>query len=353
VNEATVGYDGPETDAQVRPLLVARLHQEVAAMNVDNFVVRPRRRVVEKFAKIESWTKLEPDGIRELARNVAGLPSELDPENEETKRFDLLVLELQLALLRDESSYERLRERVVSIAGLLEERSAIPMVRERLLLIQEVQTDEWWEDVTVAMLERVRLRLRDLVKLIEKGKREPIYTDFEDEHGVGTDVALLDLGGSGDFAKFQAKAQAYLRAHQDHIAIHKLRMNKPLSAADLDELERMLVESGIGAPEEFDRAKKESDGLGLFVRSLVGLDRSAAKAALGEFLEGKALRGNQIQFIDLIVNHLTEHGSMEPSRLYESPFTDLTPHGPDGLFTPNEVEELMRVLEIVRRRAAA
>ncbi len=59
------------------------------------------------------------------------------------------------------------------------------MVRDQMALIQDVQTDEWWQDVTVPMLEGMRRRLRDLIKLIEKQKRKPIYTDFEDEMGVG------------------------------------------------------------------------------------------------------------------------------------------------------------------------
>ena len=58
------------------------------------------------------------------------------------------------------------------------------MVREQMPLIQDVQTDEWWQDVTVPMLESVRRRLRDLVKLIEKQQRKPVYTDFEDEMGA-------------------------------------------------------------------------------------------------------------------------------------------------------------------------
>jgi type I restriction enzyme, R subunit len=54
-------------------------------MNIDNFVVRPRRRVVEKYARREAWTVLPPEALSELSQEVAGLPSELDPEGEEAK----------------------------------------------------------------------------------------------------------------------------------------------------------------------------------------------------------------------------------------------------------------------------
>ena len=130
-------------------------------------------------------------------------------------------------------------------------------------------------------------------------------------------------------------------------------MNKALTVADLAELERMLAESGVAGSEEIKRASHDSHGLGLFVRSLVGLDREAAKDALAGFLSGKTFGGNQIEFVNLIVNHLTEHGVMEASLLYESPFTDLTPQGPDGLFTSAQVDELIGALDRVRATAMA
>ena len=83
------------------------------------------------------------------------------------------------------------------------------------------------------------------------------------------------------------------------------------------------------------------------------MKREAAKEALGIFLTGKTLSSNQIEFVNLIVNHLTEHGVMEASRLYESPFTDLTPRGPDGLFTSSQVDELIAVLDQVKLSAIA
>jgi type I restriction enzyme R subunit len=349
VHDSAAAYGEPELRRDTAELL----RTEVAAMNVNNFVVRPKRRFVEKYAKAEAWVKLKSEAFAELAREVAGLPVEREAEDEEAKRFDLLLLNLQLAVLRAEPAFERLRDQVKGIAALLEEKASIPLVQQQLQLIQDIQTDEWWQDVTTPMLEIVRKRLRSLVKLIEKKQREPIYTDFEDEMGGDTAVELPGFATRDSYERFRAKARQFLKAHEEHIAIHKLRTNTALTTFDLAELERMLVESGIGAVKDVRRAKEENHGLGLFVRSLVGLDREAAKGALAGFMAGKALRSDQIEFLDFIINHLTEHGSMDAKLLYESPYTDFSPLGVDGLFDSAQVDELVSVLEGVRRRAAA
>jgi type I restriction enzyme R subunit len=352
VDEQPPPYAAPSLP-ELRQSLSGLLHGEVAAMNLDNFVVRPQRRLVEAYAKADAWVRLDTDAMGELGAQVAGLPSEQEGEPEEARRFDLLLLNLQLALLRKEPGFVRMRDQVRQIAGLLEEKSAIPMVREHLQLIHDVQDEIWWQDVTVSMLEVLRLRLRLLVRLIDKRERKTLYTDFEDALG---DESLVDLPGvftDSDLTRFRLKARHFLRAHQDHLAIHKLRMNKALTSADLAELERMLAESGIGNADELKRAGQETHGLGLFVRTLVGMDREAAKQSLGGFLEGKTLNASQIEFLNLIVNHLTEHGVMEAALLYESPFIDIAPQGPEALFTSTQVDELVAVLARIRATAIA
>jgi type I restriction enzyme R subunit len=294
---------------------IRRLSHVAAECDLGNFIVRPRRRVVERFKKPEAWIALTSDDRLELSNKVAGLPSELEAEPEEAKRFDLLLLNLQLAVLRHEPAFERLRDQVKAIAGLLEGKSAIPMVHQQMPLIQDLQTDEWWQDATTPMLESVRRRLRDLVRLIDKQQRKPIYTDFEDEMVAETGHHLFGVGTDQESEEFRAKARVFLRAHQDHIAIHKLRTNRRLTPADLAELERMLAENGLSAADQINRAKAE--------------------------------------FVSLIVDHLTEHGVMDAGLLYESPFTDLTSRGPDALFTSTQVDELVNVLDAVLATARA
>ncbi len=350
--ESAPVFGDPRTDRQVREVVADLLRREVAAMNIDNFIVRPHRRLVEKYAKPEAWLAVAAEAVSELSKEVAGLPTELDPEGEEAKRFDLLLLNLQLARLKAEPGFARLKEKVVEIAGLLEEKAAIPMVREQMVLIQELQSDEWWQDVTIPMLEIVRRRLRGLVALIDKQKRKPIYTDFQDTLGVEGVVALPGVA-SADFVRFRSKAQAFFRGHLDHVTVQKLRTNKPLTVSDLSELERMLLESGVAEAADLERAKTESQGLGLFVRSLVGLDREAAKQALAMFTADTTLSGNQHEFVNLIVDYLTDHGVMDPGRLYESPFTDITPQGPESLFSRAVVVNLVSRLYEIRRTATA
>lgn len=106
------------------------------------------------------------------------------------------------------------------------------------------------------------------------------------------------------------------------------------------------------APEQFDRIRSEG-GLGLFVRSLIGMDREAAKAAFAEFLVNRQATANQIEFVNMVVDHLTERGSMDPRMLYESPFTDIDPTGIEGIFDQKATVKFVSILADLQNRAAA
>ena len=115
----------------------------------------------------------------------------------------------------------------------------------------------------------------------------------------------------------------------------------------------MLLDAGVGTPADLERASGEAHGLGLFVRSLVGLDRAAAAEAFASYLHDRHFSADQLDFVNLIIEHLTASGIVEAARLYESPFTDRAPTGPDYLFTDPEIDGIVQVLNDVRDRAVA
>ena len=109
--------------------------------------------------------------------------------------------------------------------------------------------------------------------------------------------------------------------------------------------------AGANRADDIERASTEAGSLGLFVRSLVGMDRSAAKDVFAEFLDDQRYSANQIEYINMVIDHIAEAGTIEARRFYESPYTDVAPEGPDGLFEPTEVDRLIAVVHDLRSRA--
>jgi len=243
---------------------------------------------------------------------------------------------------------ERLREAIQGIAAALLGKGNIPSVAAQAVLIESVAGDEWWIDVTLPMLEVMRLRLRGLVRFVDAVRRAPVYTDFEDELGDAIEVTLPGRTPGTDIERFRSKATAYLREHEDNVALQRLRRNRQLTPDDLSALEQMLLASGAGPKTDVDRAAVQNGGLGLFIRSLVGLDRVAATEAFAAFLDQTRFSVEQVRFVQLIIDELTANGVMEPSRLYESPYID---HGHLDVIFPQEVGVIVKILRDVKAHA--
>jgi len=285
-------------------------------------------------------------------REVAGLPSVHADADLDAKQFDVLIFNLQLAVLRVEARFDELKEGVIELASAMEEKQAIPMVREQLQLIQQVQTTQFWQGVTVPELENVRRRLRVLVKFIDKKRRNPVYTNFEDQLRSVEAVQLRAFSPGVNPERVREKALAFLRGHMEHPALHKVRWNEPLIAEDLAALEEMFVDAGVATQDQLNAVADQEGGLGLFIRSLVGLDRAAAQKALSQFIESRMLTANQLDFVNLLIDHLTQCGWMKPEQLYESPFTDEFPAGPNSVFPEQGLlQNLVETLTAIRHSA--
>ena len=330
---------------KLKQSLLDDLHQHVSTMEKQNFLVRKHLEQVEEFQERDRWNDLSQTDTVQIAETLATLPNGLPKEDEFAKRFDLLCLKLQLAVLNGSSDFIELRDKVRDLLSRLESKQTIPMIKKQLPLIQEVQAETWWSDVTPSEIESIRLKFRDLVKFIDRSEQTIVYTDFKDELGNVTEVDVpIQQTGFSPY-QYRKKVEAYIRANENHIAIYKLKRNEPLTEQDLDELESMLFSAEeIESRERFESVYGKDLSLKLFIRQIVGLDRNAAKAAFAKYLEGGNFSANQIRFVENIIDYLTQNGVMNPGLLYEPPFTDIHDEGLDGVFNDDEADDLVTLV---------
>ena len=299
-----------------RNALVKQMSGKVQELPRDNFAVRQHLRYVEKYSTETGYQCLTYEDTRIVRDEVAPL---IQPDDDEASavRFDALLYRLELAYLlgkKDNRARSDLMKRVSGIASI----ANIPEIQAQTEFIQKLLNTDYVERAGIEELEEIRKRLRELMKYIPKSYVRYI-TNFEDDLlSVEWQESELE---NDDLKNYKAKAEHYIRQHKDHIAIAKLRTNKPLTDTDVNALEEILWQE-VGTKQDYEKEVGE-EPLGEFVREIVGLDMNAAKEAFSDYLENSNLDSRQIYFVNQIVEYIVHNGMLKDFRvLQESPFTD-------------------------------
>lgn len=299
-----------------RKALVAQMAEKVRELNRENFSVRQHLKYVDLYASEDNYNALTYEDTLVVREELAPLILP-DKDHVSAVRFDALMYGIELAYLIGKK-YSRARsdllKRVSGIAGI----ANIPEIREQSDLIHKILHTDYLETAGINEFELIREKLRDLMKYIPK-KDYRYDTDYEDEIlSVEWKEAELE---NDDLKNYKAKAEYYIRQHQDNETIAKLKSNVPLSHEDVEILEQILW-SDLGTKQEYEEEYGEKP-LGEFVREIVGLDMNAAKEAFSEYLNEALLDERQIYFVNQIVEYIVQNGMMKDlSVLQESPFTD-------------------------------
>jgi type I restriction enzyme R subunit len=330
--------------------LLEYLIKQTQTLNMQSFLVRQHWEIVEKYQDTNQWNALTDLDIKAIFDHIAPLITETD-QDEQAKRFDALMLDLQLSVLKGEKRQMSLIQNLVITARKLSKKLGIPAIAQRKELISEIQEKAFWERITIPNIEKIRLELRELIKFLEPEKTSIYYTSYEDEL-IQSEVKEHPLVYNfNDLETYKRKVEQYLKSQSNNLTIHKLRNNIPITKTELNELEQFLFEQGsIGSKEEFIKAYGEQP-LGKFIRNIVGLDVNAAKLAFGEILSKQTLNSQQIRFIDTIINFLSVKGIIEPAKLFDSPFTDINTSGIMGVFDVSTSTRIISLIEAINHNA--
>ena len=299
-----------------RKELVADMVRKVQELNKENFAVRQHLKFVELYSDPKAYQALTYEDTLLMGQELAPL---IQPEEDDAKalRFDALMYGIELAYLAGKSYSRRrsdLLKKVSAIAGV----ANIPEIMVQAELINLILHTSYLENAGIQEFEHIRQNLRDLMKYI------PIDhvrydTNFDDEILSQTwNESNLE---NDDLKNYRAAAEFYVRQHQSNTVIAKLKGNVPLNTADIKELEKILW-SEVGT--EADYHKEFGDKpLGVFVREIVGLEMSAAKAVFAEYIDEANLDSRQIYFVNQVIEYIVQNGMLQDlSILKDSPFSD-------------------------------
>jgi type I restriction enzyme, R subunit len=323
------------------------LHHSISHLNREHFQVKMKLRQVDEFNERERWDNLSADDVHLIEEHLSALPV---PEriNEVARRFDLLVLRLQIAKLLGLGTVAGYQDNLISIADQLSSKYTIPQVLRAMDLIEHMKDPDFYAELSQRKLEEIREQIRELVQYLDAKSRKPVYTHFEDSDvtlSAGHPLTTYNYG------VYKKRVERYIRDHKHELAIAKLSANVPITDEELIQLEKILFDGEErGTKDDFKKEYGEQP-LGKFIRSIVGLEVEAANSAFADFLQVGNLRADQMTFINTIISFLTSNGTINKAMLFESPFTDVNDQGLVGVFEDADAVKIISIIDEINENA--
>lgn len=324
------------------------LHAAVTQLDKSRFQVNMNLKYVDEFKNRSRWNNIDAQDVHDIEKHLSELPV---PEtiNELARRFDLMMLKLQIATLMMSSSKGKYENTLMDLAEGLSQKYTVPAVEKARPLIEQLRDPEFYKEVSQQKLEQIRAEIRELLIYLDSGKRPVFYTNIEDSDLLITasePVLTVNYG-----TLYRKRVESFIRNNKHNLVISKLQSNIPITAKELELLEKVLFEGGdLGTKDDF--VKEFGDApLGMFIRSIIGLDAKAAQEAFAEFLKAGNLSANQMTFIQNIISYLTKNGTLETTMLFEQPFNDMHDKGLIGVFDDGASYKIINIVESINQNA--
>lgn len=297
----------------------ALLKGMVSVLSDNHISVRAKWEQVSHFKESSAWEYISELDTLTLKNDIAPLlPKNTQDEN--AKKFDVLVLAIELSLLDDDTHANKSVQNVQFVAERLQEKASIPQIQAKMATIKEVLEPVCWENVSLSWLERVRTDLRDLTKFLIGDKKKWFVVDIEDVVSYGGEST-----GIVTRVSYKQRILDFLAGNRDLPVLNKIYSMEQLTHADVCELERILWKE-LGNKDDYDRYTQNmacGANVAMFIRSIIGVNRKEAIEKFTQFISGSELNAEQEEFLMTIISYVCENGDITKDIVVnESPFDE-------------------------------
>ncbi len=295
----------------------AMLHEQVEALSDNHISVRMKWETVSHFKQADAWAYISDVDVVSLKKEISPLlaKSTLD---ESAKKFDVMVLTIELGLLDQEVNPTKSIQRVKLVAQKLEEMASLPQVMAKMGTIQEVLSEAAWQNASLQWLEKVRADLRELMKFLTGGIKKWFIVNIDD---LTTEDGEVE--GVTPKVSYKQRIIEFLTENRHLPVLDKIYNLEQLTPQDIHELERILWEE-LGSKadyEQYTEGKICGSNVAILIRSMIGVDRAVAMRRFSTFLSNMELNSEQEDFLMTIISYVCENGDITKFTVVnESPF---------------------------------
>ncbi|MCK0536687.1 DEAD/DEAH box helicase family protein [Alcanivorax sp. CY1518] len=271
--------------------------------------------------------------------------------------FDRLVAGIQRCMVEQASCFED--GKIELLAELDKLAVNIGAVRQKDAVIAEVRSAEFWQQPSIHRLEHTRTELRGIMKYRSGGGGGGLYETRRTktaDGGVKRFVREMRIAGANEAMLYRRRLKDILDAMvAGNPTLQKIHQGQPIAESELKTLTSTILTSHPGVSLEVlnEFYGRTADQLHLTVREIIGLDPEAVEEHFKQFLhQHPNLTAQQVRFMNLLKNYIAQYGSIAVDKLYEPPFDSISHEGIDGVFTPDDVGDLIAVLKPFIRQEA-
>lgn len=341
------------SDIPAFDVIAKLLQQDAAALPDGAIAVRERCQAVQLARDAKLVHQFAPVTRQMLLETVAPLMNSLDVRGQgDALRWDLLLTKAQAAVIDAPGTPNSHRADVVAWLDRLPPH--LNPVRAKAEELKAIRSDAFWQAADFAMLDIMRVSLREVIHLAEPPSPPPppplvTRLDIREETGEIEITIRPTRIKSVDYSIYRKAVQLVLEPLFDtDPVLKKIRSGEPVTDEELDRLNSLLhtlsPDVNLATLREF--FPDTAVPLATILRSIVGHDHEAVEARFTAFAQTHSLNSQQLRFLTLLKEHVRQYGALKPERLFEAPFTTVHAEGLGGVF-PND-QQLHDVVRLVR-----
>lgn len=329
-----------DEDREMYKSLKEALVNEVKSLNMNYIGVQNNIKYVDKYSNEASWDNIDQQKFIEIKKHIApNIVGELDIES--ARIFDYLSYRFSATKLAQNNNFARTAKSIYILATYLSDHKMhIDEVSKNKETLDYIQTNDFLSKTTATGMEIIRIRIRDLIKYIEREFIEPIISDFDDQISTFEDVEEDPIDFSttvDDFKSYDEKLKFYINTHVNDLLVNRIRSLLPYTEDNIIEFKNEIIKFAK-SQEEYDAVISSDEELVSFIRKNVEFIPEEVERFIS--LQKDVGRTDaQITYIRALLTFINKNGKFERRDLLKEELHFA------GLFDSSQINSLINDIE--------